>query len=137
MRFSTPQRATTRRSVSTNHRARHGIHTKNRSSPTTTNVTLPVVLAFERATQRVRTTLEELYAAPAPLPQETVDRVRDILDDLRVRELIDREIGIHRERALHELRAVRDHASAAEPLRALERLIDTTTGAPSEAPATA
>ena len=99
--------------------------------------TLPVVLAFERATQRVRTTLEELYAAPAPLPQETVDRVRDILDDLRVRELIDREIGTHRERALHELRAVCDHASAAEPLRALERLIDTTTGAPSEAPATA
>ncbi|MBI2325147.1 MAG: polyprenyl synthetase family protein [Chloroflexi bacterium] len=99
--------------------------------------TLPVVLAFERAGPKVRTTLEDLYAAPAPLAQETVDRVRDILDDLRVRDLIDREIGIHRERALHELRSVRDHASAAEPLRALERLIDTTTGAPSEAPATA
>ncbi len=99
--------------------------------------TLPVVLAFERAAPRVRATLEELYAVPAPLPPETVDRVRDILDDLRVRELIEREIGIHRERALHELRGVRDLASSTEPLRALERLIDTTTGAPSEAPATA
>ncbi len=99
--------------------------------------TLPVVLAFERAAPRVRATLEELYGAPAPLPPETVDRVRDILDDLRVRELIEREIGIHRERALHELRGVRDLASSTEPIRLLERLIDSTTGAPSEAPATA
>jgi geranylgeranyl diphosphate synthase type I len=99
--------------------------------------TLPVVLAFERAGPRVRATLEELYAAPAPLPPETVDRVRDVLDDLRVRDLIEREIGIHRERALHELRAVRDRAPSADALRLLERLIGTATGAPSEAPATA
>jgi geranylgeranyl diphosphate synthase, type I len=99
--------------------------------------TLPVVLAFERAAPRVRATLEELYAAPAPLPPDTVDRVRDILDDLRVRDLVEREIGIHRERALHELRAVRDHAASAEPLRALEALIASTTGAPAEAQATA
>ncbi len=84
--------------------------------------TLPVVLAFKHAAPRVRATLEEL---------------RDILDDLRVRELIEREIGIHRERALHELRGVRDLASSTEPIRLLERLIDSTTGAPSEAPATA
>lgn len=99
--------------------------------------TLPVVLAFERAAPRVRATLEELYAAPAPLPPDAVDRVRDILDDLRVRDLVEREIGIHRERALHELRAVRDHAASTEPLRALEALIASTTGAPTEAPATA
>ena len=99
--------------------------------------TLPVVLAFERAAPRVRATLEELYAAAAPLAPESVDRVRDILDDLRVRDLVEREIGIHRERALHELRAVRDHAASTEPLRALEALIATTTGAQSEAHATA
>jgi geranylgeranyl diphosphate synthase type I len=99
--------------------------------------TLPVVLAFERAAPKVRATLEELYGAPAPLPQETVDRVRDILDDLRVRDLVEREIGIHRERALHELRSVRDHAASAEPMGVLERLVESTTGAPSEAAATA
>lgn len=98
--------------------------------------TLPVVLAFERATPRTRATLEELYAAAA-LPPESVDRVRDILSDLRVRDLVEREIGIHRERALHELRAVRDHAAAAEPLRALEALVVSTTGARTKAPATA
>jgi geranylgeranyl diphosphate synthase type I len=95
--------------------------------------TLPVVLAFERAAPRVRANLEDLYAAPAPLPAENVDRIRDILDDLKVRELIEREIGIHRERALHELRSVRDVAKGAEPLRLLEETVATATGAPSEA----
>jgi geranylgeranyl diphosphate synthase type I len=99
--------------------------------------TLPVVLAFERAAPKVRATLDELYAAPAPLAPESVERVRDILDDLRVRDLVEREIGIHRERALHELRSVRDHGAGAEPMRLLERLVETATGAPSEAAATA
>jgi geranylgeranyl diphosphate synthase type I len=99
--------------------------------------TLPVVLAFERAAPRVRATLDDLYAAPAPLAQGSVDRVREILDDLKVRELVDREIGIHRERALHELRSVRDHASSTEPMRVLERLVESATGAETGAPATA
>ena len=97
--------------------------------------TLPVVLAFERAAPRVRATLEELYSAAAPLPQETADRIRDILDDLRVHELIDREIAIHRERALHELRAVRDGAADAGPLDLLERLVEAATGVPEAAAA--
>ncbi len=99
--------------------------------------TLPVVLAFERATPRVRAILEELYGSPPPLPQGTVDRVREILDDLRVREAIEREIAIHRERALHELRAVRDHAAATAPLPLLEALVDGATGPVVETGATA
>jgi geranylgeranyl diphosphate synthase, type I len=99
--------------------------------------TLPVVLAFERAAPRARASLVELYGAPAPLPPENVDRIRDILDDLRVRELLEREIGIHRERALHELRSVKQVATTAEePLRLLESLIEAATGSVSEATAT-
>ena len=95
--------------------------------------TLPVVLAFERAAPRVRAALETLYAAAAPLPQENVDRIREILDDLKMRELIEREIGIHRERALHELRSVKQVATGAEePLRLLERLVESATGATTE-----
>ncbi|MBI2756904.1 MAG: polyprenyl synthetase family protein [Chloroflexi bacterium] len=97
--------------------------------------TLPVVLAFERAAPRVRATLEGLYAAAAPLPPETVDRVRDILDDLKVRDLMEREIGIHRERALHELRSVRDSATDVTPLQHLEKLVEAATGAPEVAAA--
>src|SRR5438477_10193025 len=44
--------------------------------------TLPVVLAFERASPRVRAQLDELFAPQAPLPAENVDRIRAILDDL-------------------------------------------------------
>lgn len=91
--------------------------------------TLPVVLAFERAQPRARASLVELYAAPAPLPPESVDRIRDILDDLKVRELLEREIGIHRERALHELRSIKQVATTAEePLRLFESLIEAATG---------
>ena len=94
--------------------------------------TLPVVMAFERAAPRVRATLEELYAGSPPLATGVVERVRDVLDDLKVREVIEREIGIRRERALHELRAVRDRATTEEPLRLLERLVEAATGAPAE-----
>jgi geranylgeranyl diphosphate synthase type I len=92
--------------------------------------TLPVVLAFERAAPRLRSTLEELYAPAAPLPTENVDRIRDILDELRVREVIEREIAMHRERALHELRSLRDAIAAPEALHLLEGLVETATGAP-------
>ncbi|MEK6619431.1 MAG: polyprenyl synthetase family protein [Chloroflexota bacterium] len=91
--------------------------------------TLPVVLAFERAAPKVRASLEQLFARPAPLPAEDVERVREILDDLRVRELIEREIATHRERALHELRGIERLGAAAEPLRLLERLVENATGA--------
>lgn len=98
--------------------------------------TLPVVLAFERAAPKVRATLEGLYAVPAPLPAENVERIRDILDSLRVRDLLEREIGIHRERALHELRSVKHVATTAEgPLRLLEGLVESSTSAPAEAAA--
>ncbi len=98
--------------------------------------TLPVVLAFERAAPRVHAMLNELYAQPAPLPPESVERVRDILDDLRVRDALEREIAIHRERALHELRSIKQVATTAEePLRLLEDLVGYTTGSVSEAAA--
>ncbi len=98
--------------------------------------TLPVVLAFERAAPRVRATLVELYGQPAPLPSENVERIRDILDDIKVRELLEREIGIHRERALHELRSIKQVATTAEePLRLLEELIAAATGSVTEAAA--
>ncbi|MDE3194506.1 MAG: polyprenyl synthetase family protein [Chloroflexota bacterium] len=98
--------------------------------------TLPVVLAFERAAPRVRASLVELYGQAAPLPPENVERIRDILDSLRVRELLEREIAIHRERALHELRSVKQVATTAEePLRLLEDLIASATGSVPEAAA--
>jgi len=99
--------------------------------------TLPVVLAFERAAPRTRATLVELYGQTAPLPPENVERVRDILDDLKVREMLEREIGIHRGRALHELRSIKQVATTAEePLRLLEDLIGSATGSVTEATAT-
>ena len=90
--------------------------------------TLPVVLAFERASPKVREELATLYASPAPLPPENVERIREILDDLGVRELIEREITSHRSRALHVLRGIREMAAASEALRLLEQLVETTTG---------
>lgn len=95
--------------------------------------TLPVVLAFERAQPKVRATLDELFGAPAPLPAETVERIRDILDELRVRDLIEREIASHRARALHTLRGVGAMARSAEPLRLLDRLVESSTGVAEEA----
>ena len=89
--------------------------------------TLPVVIAFERASPRLRAELEERYSPPAPLPPENCDRIRDILDELRVHDAIEREIGMHRERALHELRSVRELVTS-EPLRLLEALVESATG---------
>ena len=95
--------------------------------------TLPVVLAFERSSAKVRAQLDALFAAAAPLPTENVDRIRAILDDLEVRAVIEREIAEHRERALHLLRGTTGIATG-DALAALERLVAAATGAPEPAP---
>jgi geranylgeranyl diphosphate synthase type I len=91
--------------------------------------TLPVVLAFERAPAKTRERLAALFAPPAPLPAENVERIREILDELGVRSLIESEIASHRGRALHELRAMAPLAAAREPVELLERLVAAATGA--------
>jgi geranylgeranyl diphosphate synthase type I len=91
--------------------------------------TLPVVLAFERASSRVRAQLDELFAPPAPLAAENVDRIRAILDDLGVRPLLEREIEAHRARALHLLHGV---GTLDEPRRLLAHLVASATGAADE-----
>ncbi len=88
--------------------------------------TLPVVLAFERASPRVRAQLGELFSPAAPLPAENVDRIRAILDDLGVRPMLEREIDTHRGRALHLLHGV---AKSEESLRLLDHLVASATGA--------
>src|SRR5439155_1045254 len=65
--------------------------------------TLPVVLAFERAPARTRQRLAAFFDAPAPLPPENVEGIREILDELGIRGLIEAEIASHRSRALHIL----------------------------------
>ena len=90
--------------------------------------TLPVVLAYERASPKLREELAALYEPPAPLGPESVERIREILDDLGVRELIEREISSHRSRALHALRGIGEMAAAREALGLLEQLVETTTG---------
>ncbi|MDP9266027.1 MAG: polyprenyl synthetase family protein [Chloroflexota bacterium] len=99
--------------------------------------TLPVVLAFERGSPRTRALLAALFEPPAPLPPENVDRIKEILDTLEVRAVIEREIGEHRSRALHGLRGIRALAGASEPLSLLERLVDAATGALETTPAAA
>lgn len=97
--------------------------------------TLPIVLAFERASPKVAAELGALYGAPAPLPQASVERVREILDDLGIRALIEREIASHRSRALHVLRGIGEVAAAGAALALLEQLVDATTGMPETAAA--
>ncbi|HEY6957332.1 MAG TPA: polyprenyl synthetase family protein [Candidatus Limnocylindria bacterium] len=94
--------------------------------------TLPVVLAFERASAKTRAQLDALFAVSAPLPQENVDRIRGILDELEVRAVIDREIADHRERALSLLRGTPGIVHG-EALAQLERLVAVATGAPEPA----
>jgi geranylgeranyl diphosphate synthase type I len=90
--------------------------------------TLPVVLAFERAGPKVRERLAAHFTGAAPLAPETVDAVREILDDLEIRELIEREVADHRARALHVLRGIGPIAAASEALQLLEGLVDAATG---------
>jgi geranylgeranyl diphosphate synthase, type I len=91
--------------------------------------TLPVVLGFERAQGKTRERLVALFAPEAPLPSESVERIREILDELGVRGLIDAEIAAQRDRALHALRGIASIAAAREPLDLLERLVASATGA--------
>ena len=98
--------------------------------------TLPVALGFERATTKARMELEELFAPPAPLPPANVERIRALLDELGVREIIEQEIAEHRESALQILRGT-PGILVGEPSDALERLVRTSTGSAQETPATA
>src|SRR2546423_3733740 len=91
--------------------------------------TLPVVLAFERAQGKLRERLAALFAPAAPLASESVEQIREILDELGVRALIDAEITAQRGRALHALRGIAPVARAREPLDLLERLVASATGA--------
>ena len=88
---------------------------------------LPVALAFDRVSPKVRAELDALFAPRAPLPQPNVERIRAILDELDVRTAIEREIGEHRDRALSVLRGVR--LTTGETVELLERLVRTATGA--------
>jgi geranylgeranyl pyrophosphate synthase len=86
-----------------------------------------VVLAFEKASPRVRAELASLFEPAAPLGAANVERIREILDELGTREQLEREIDGHRMRALHALRGIR--AIDREPLVLLEQLIASATGA--------
>jgi geranylgeranyl diphosphate synthase type I len=97
---------------------------------------LPVVLAFERSSPKMRAELEALFALPAPLGTETVERIRTILDDLDVRPAIEREIDEHRDRALAALRNTTALTNA-EAVASLEGLVRAATGAPARTAATA
>ncbi len=90
--------------------------------------TLPVVMAFEKASPRVKAELAALFEPAAPLPAQNVDRVRELLDELGTREQLEREIATHRARALHELRGIGALAASNEPLELLELLVATATG---------
>ena len=90
--------------------------------------TLPVVLAFEKATPRVKTELAALFEPAAPLPATAVERIREILDDLGTREQLEREITAHRSHALHELHGVAALAASSEPFILLEQLVAAATG---------
>jgi geranylgeranyl diphosphate synthase, type I len=92
--------------------------------------TLPVVLAFERARgAETRERLAALFAPAAPLPAENVEAIRQILDDLGIRALIESEIASHRARALQGLRGIASIAEARDALDSLERLVASATGA--------
>src|SRR5256714_5039144 len=90
--------------------------------------TLPVVLGFERAQGKTRERLAALFAPAAPLASESVEQIREILDELGVRALIDTEITEQRGRALHALRGIASIARSREPLDLLQRLVASATG---------
>src|SRR5207249_3294991 len=77
-----------------------------------------------------------LFAAAAQgaalLSSESVEQIREILNELGVRALIDAEITAQRGRALHALRGIAPIAAAREPLDLLERLVASATGAATE-----
>jgi hypothetical protein len=61
-----------------------------------------------------------------------VEQIRESLDELGVRALIDAEIAAQRGRALHALSGIAPVAAAREPLDLLEKLVGSTTGAATE-----
>src|SRR5436309_20097 len=91
--------------------------------------TLPVVVGFERAQGKTRERLAALFAPPAPLSSESAEQIREILDELGVRALIDAEIESQRGRAVHALSGIAPIVAAREPLEILEQLVASTTGA--------
>ena len=91
--------------------------------------TLPVVIAFEKASPRVRSELAALFEPPAPLAAGSVERIRELLDELGAREQLEGEIASHRTRALHALRGIEALAGASEPFALLEQLVASATGA--------
>src|SRR5437879_11877166 len=99
---------------------------------TSHNKTLPVLLGFERAQGKMRERLAALFAPAAPLSSESVEQIREILDELGVRALIDAEIAGQRGRALHALTGIAPIAASREPLDLLERLVASATGATTE-----
>ncbi|MBM4421294.1 MAG: polyprenyl synthetase family protein [Chloroflexi bacterium] len=84
--------------------------------------TLPVVLAFERASPEGRTALRALFAPEAPLPPHNVARIREMLEALEIRRALEEEIVAHRERAFAAIRA------AGGDVAALEALVRSATG---------
>ena len=91
--------------------------------------TLPVVIAFEKASPRVRSELAALFEPSAPLAAGSVERIRELLDELGAREQLEGEIASHRTRALHALRGIEALAGASEPFALLEQLVASATGA--------
>src|SRR5258708_6450982 len=89
--------------------------------------TLPVVMAFEKASPRTQAELAALFAPSAPLEAASVERIREILDELGTREQLEGEIAAHRTRALHALRGIGGLAS--EPQLLIEQLVAAATGA--------
>jgi len=95
--------------------------------------TLPVALAFERASPKIRAELDTLFGPAAPLPATNVERIRGILDELEVRGAIEAEIAEHRDRAMHLLRSVPGIVTGA-PIDAVERLLHSATGSTETTP---
>lgn len=89
-------------------------------------MTLPLVLALERASAAERDDVAEAYARPAPLSGDEVRRVREIVDRLGVRAEVERYVAEEREAALRELAATPLVAAGRERI---ERLVASATGA--------
>src|SRR5206468_1247246 len=83
--------------------------------------TLPVVLGYGRALGKTRERLAVLFAPAGPLPSESVEQIREILDELAVHTLIDAEINAQRGSALHALQGIAPIAAASEPADLRER----------------
>ena len=96
--------------------------------------TLPVVLAFERASPKLRGELDALFDPAAPLPPKNVERIRGILDELEVRAAIEAEIAEHRDRALRLLKGIPGIVTGA-PIESVERLVRGATGSAETTPA--